>query len=325
MQGVFIIALITSTSTSNITAGSVKDQYDRLRQSWAPHLSPGAGTDAGRPQDQSTLHPPPQAGTSIDPDKEAERLASGRPAEIPGETKWNPIPELKAGSAPGPRQNATFVTLARNSDIWEISKSIRHVEDRFNHRYNYDWVFLNDQPFDDEFKRITTNLCSGRARYGLIPKEHWSFPEWIDQKKAEDVRKDMKERKIIYGDSVSYRHMCRYESGFFFRHPIMNEYSYYWRVEPSIDLFCDIEYDAFEFMNKNNKKYSFVISLYEYRETIPTLWDSTKTFMGEHPEHMAADNSMEFLSDDGGKTYNRCHFVSSPPHLLVWSSTSNTK
>ncbi|KAK1022096.1 alpha 1,2-mannosyltransferase 2.4.1, partial [Friedmanniomyces endolithicus] len=36
-------------------------------------------------------------------------------------------------TAPGPRMNATFVTLARNSDVWEISGSIRQVEDRFNH------------------------------------------------------------------------------------------------------------------------------------------------------------------------------------------------
>ena len=45
------------------------------------------------------------------------------------------------------------------------------------------------------------------------------MPEWIDQYKAKKVREDMAQRKIIYGDSVSYRHMCRFESGFFFRQP----------------------------------------------------------------------------------------------------------
>ncbi|KAL8951806.1 MAG: hypothetical protein Q9183_007434 [Haloplaca sp. 2 TL-2023] len=50
-------------------------------------------------------------------------------------------------------------------------------------------------------------------------------------------------------------------------------------------------------MRDNGKKYSFVLSLYEYVETIPTLWDSVKTFMAEHPEHIAKDNSMEFLSE----------------------------
>lgn len=213
------------------------------------------------------------------------------------------------------RANATFVTLARNSDLWEIVKSIRQVEDRFNRNYHYDWVFLNDKPFDATFKDVTTSLISGKTHYGEISHEHWSFPEYIDQDKARRVREDMAQRKIIYGDSISYRHMCRFESGFFFQHPLMKQFEWYWRVEPSIELYCDIGYDTFKYMRDHGKKYSFVLSLYEYVETIPTLWDSVKTFMKEHPEHLAEDNALEFLSDDNGETYNHCHFVS--VHLRV--------
>ncbi|KAI9660222.1 MAG: alpha 1,2-mannosyltransferase 2.4.1 [Alyxoria varia] len=208
------------------------------------------------------------------------------------------------------KMNATFVTLARNSDVWEISKSIRTIEDRFNRKFNYDWVFLNDKPFDEQFKKVTTALVSGKTRYGLIPEAHWSFPEWIDTDKAAQVRKEMAEQEVIYGDSISYRHMCRYESGFFFRHPLMLEYEWYWRVEPSVELYCDINYDTFEYMANHNKAYSFVISLFEYEKTIPTIWDSTKTFMNKHPEHLAANNAIDWLSEDGGETYNRCHFWS---------------
>ncbi|KFH45191.1 Alpha-1,2 mannosyltransferase-like protein [Hapsidospora chrysogenum ATCC 11550] len=224
----------------------------------------------------------------------------------PNDPGWDNL----MSTAPGPRMNATFVTLARNSDVYDIAKSIRQVEDRFNRRYNYDWVFLNDKPFDDTFKKVTSSLASGKTHYGLIPKEHWSYPEWIDRDRAKKVREDMKARKIIYGDSVSYRHMCRYESGFFFRHPLMLNYEYYWRVEPSIELFCDVHYDPFRVLVEEDKKYSFVLSLYEYGETIKTLWDSTKKFMKNHPEHIAPDNSLEFLSDDDGETYNNCHFWS---------------
>ena len=206
--------------------------------------------------------------------------------------------------------NARFVTLARNTDLWEIVESIRQVEDRFNRHYHYDWVFLNDDEFNGEFKKITTALISGRTRYGRVSKEHWSFPSWIDQEKARKVREDMAERKIIYGDSTSYRHMCRFESGFFFRQPLMLEYEWYWRVEPSIKLFCDIGFDPFRYMAEHKKIYSFVLSLYEYVETIPTIWDSAKKFIKKYPEHIAEDNSMKWLSDDDGKSYNHCHFVS---------------
>ncbi|KAI9679457.1 MAG: alpha 1,2-mannosyltransferase 2.4.1 [Caeruleum heppii] len=236
---------------------------------------------------------------------------AGAPAAAT-DTTMSPKPaaNLPPAKAEGARMNATFVTLARNSDVWEIARSIRQVEDRFNKKFNYDWVFLNDKPFDSNFKKVTTALVSGTTKYGEIPKAHWSFPDFIDQERAKKVREDMAEKKIIYGDSVSYRHMCRYESGFFFRHPLLLEYEWYWRVEPSIELYCDIEYDTFKFMQDNGKKYSFVLSLYEYAETIPTLWDSVKAFMKVHPEHIAEDNSMEFLSDDGGDSYNKCHFWS---------------
>ncbi|KAI9842589.1 MAG: alpha 1,2-mannosyltransferase 2.4.1 [Sclerophora amabilis] len=245
---------------------------------------------------------------------EPEKATNGDNGQAAGDEFGTSPADASGGLAPavdsGPRMNATFVSLARNVDVWEIARSIRQVEDRFNKRFNYDWVFLNDKPFDSQFKKVTTALVSGTTRYGQIPKEHWSYPDFIDQEKAKKTREDMKERKIIYGDSVSYRHMCRYESGFFYRHPIMQEYEWYWRVEPSIELYCNIDYDVFKFMADNDKKYSFVLSLYEYIETIPTLWDSVRKFVKDHPEHIAPDNSMEFLSDDGGTTYNNCHFWS---------------
>ena len=74
-------------------------------------------------------------------------------------------------------------------------KSIRNVEDRFNRKFNYDWVFLNDDDFTQEFKDLTTALVSGKTKYGKIPKEHWSYPDWIDLKRAEETRKNMKLQK----------------------------------------------------------------------------------------------------------------------------------
>jgi len=247
-----------------------------------------------------------------------------KPVAAPGDAPTTPKAStgLSAPALAGPKMNATFVTLARNSDLWDIVKSIRQVEDRFNRKYGYDWVFLNDKPFDSTFKRVTSSLISGNTHYEEIPHEHWSYPDFIDQEKAARVREDMAHRKIIYGDSQSYRHMCRFESGFFFRQEIMKNYEWYWRVEPSIELYCDIAYDPFKYMADNKKKYSFVLSLYEYVETIPTIWDSTKKYMDKHPEHLAKGNAMRWLSDDDGDSYNHCHFVSAIGVLSCSSADS---
>ena len=304
-----VIFFISSSSSSAVDDGvkSAKDMLKEQASRWGkspqttvtqPTSVPGSGQDEKVPLAESASSAAP---------KQTESSSEKNTSPNPHTSSQSNLPSI---AAPGERENATFVTLARNSDVWEISRSIRQVEDRFNRFYNYDWVFLNDAEFDDTFVKVTTALTSGKARYGKIESDHWGFPDFIDQDKAAKVRQEMHEKKIIYGDSVSYRHMCRYESGFFFRHPLMQEYEWYWRVEPSIELFCDVSYDPFKFMKENKKKYSFVLSLYEYVETIPTLWDSVKGFMEKHPEHISSDNSMAWISDDEGKTYNHCHFWS---------------
>ena len=50
------------------------------------------------------------------------------------------------------RANATLLMLARNSDADGAVRSVRELEDRFNHKFNYPWVFLNEEPFSDDFK-----------------------------------------------------------------------------------------------------------------------------------------------------------------------------
>lgn len=210
------------------------------------------------------------------------------------------------------RENAVLFTLCRTEDLFEILSSIRRLESRFNSKYHYDWVFLNDKPFTDEFVELTSNLVSGRARYGLIPREHWSYPHFIDQDKAKKIRESKKWSVVMYGSSESYRHMCRFNSMFFYKHPILQEYQYYWRVEPEVNFHCDILYDPFKFMRENGKKYGFNISMREIPMTIETLWKETRSYFRKlqhnYFDSTKNDNMVKFISDDGGESYNLCHY-----------------
>ena len=57
-----------------------------------------------------------------------------------------------------PRENATLLMLARNSDLNGVVQSVRELEDRWNRKHNYPWVFLNEEPFTDEFKKCVISL-----------------------------------------------------------------------------------------------------------------------------------------------------------------------
>lgn len=44
-----------------------------------------------------------------------------------------------------PRAKAGFIVLVRNSELNGIRDSMRDVEDRFNRKYGYPWIFLNSE------------------------------------------------------------------------------------------------------------------------------------------------------------------------------------
>jgi len=170
--GLTVIYVISSASTQQFPSATGIFNGDVA--------SPGATeTDSPKPGSESSSASSPQSEIAKDHDTVTP----------------NPPPSLPPPAAAGERMNATFVTLARNGDIWEIARSIRQVEDRFNRNYHYDWVFLNDKPFDNAFKSLTTALVSGTTYYGEIPKEHWSFPDHIDQDRAAKVRDEMGKKK----------------------------------------------------------------------------------------------------------------------------------
>ena len=48
--------------------------------------------------------------------------------------------------------------LASNSDVDGAAQVVYETEDRFNRKYNYPWVFLNNDEFSEEFKSYAPAL-----------------------------------------------------------------------------------------------------------------------------------------------------------------------
>lgn len=152
----------------------------------------------------------------------------------------------------------------------------------------------------------------------VIPKEHWDMPSWINMDLFQESVKILKEHDIQYADKVSYHQMCRWNSGLFYKHPALANTQYYWRVEPKVHFFCDIDYDVFRYMQDHNKTYGFTINLYDAPESIPTLWPETSKFLAHHPEYQHENSAYNWLVDkarrpdhyDKANGYSTCHFWS---------------
>lgn len=216
------------------------------------------------------------------------------------------------------RINATLLALVRNTEVQGMIQAMRDLERTWNHKFNYPWTFFNDEPFSEDFKVLTQKETKAECRYELIPREHWEVPSWINQQLYEESTKILQEKGVQYSNLVSYHQMCRWNSGLFYKHPALEHTRFYWRVEPKVHFFCDVDYDVFRYMADNNKTYGFTINLYDAPESIPTLWPETVKFLAEHPEHLADNNAMDWLTDSARRPeynhkaqgYSTCHFWS---------------
>lgn len=216
------------------------------------------------------------------------------------------------------RINATILSLVRNSELSEIVGSMQELERTWNHKFNYPWTFFNDEPFTEEFKKATSANTKAECRYELIPKEHWEIPSWINADLMKESAKILEEKNIQYASMKSYHQMCRWNSGLFYKHPALKDVQYYWRVEPHVNFFCDVDYDVFRYMRDHNKTYGFTINIYDSPQSIEQLWPETIKFLAGNNKYLAKDNAMGWLTDKERRPehnqiangYSTCHFWS---------------
>jgi len=99
---------------------------------------------------KSHLNPDKSDYTSVLPDEYSIPTSSNSTAGLPEELQVR-------------KANATFVILARNSDLDGVLRSVREVEERFNRQHNYPYVLLNEEPFTPEFKECVILLLQPNA------------------------------------------------------------------------------------------------------------------------------------------------------------------
>jgi hypothetical protein len=113
------------------------------------------------------------------------------------------------------------------------------------------------------------------------------------------------------GHMLSYHSMIRWQSGFFYHHPALSSYTYYWRVEPDVHFFCPIPYDPFSFLAENDLVYGFNMAILDDARSFTSLWSVTRDFIAANSELIHPDADLDWLLDaSNGGEYNNCQFFS---------------
>ncbi|KAI8868689.1 nucleotide-diphospho-sugar transferase [Ramicandelaber brevisporus] len=225
--------------------------------------------------------------------------------------------------------NGAFVVVLKNEQMHRLKFTLRALNDRFNGEARYPLVVLLDGDdrnggFIPGFESNIAEIHAGDIYFGTVPAEHWNPPDWVDGSAAAatERRYDRTPREIEYyqGDTWTFyvrsSNYYRYMAGFFFRHPLLDQFDYIWRIEPQTDYMCDVVNDPFETLHTQNKTYGFFaatksnVKPQNSIEDLFDLWSITRQYVIKHPEWVRkGHNSLEWIvADRRGATYNFCAF-----------------
>ncbi|KAG1139636.1 hypothetical protein G6F38_009694 [Rhizopus arrhizus] len=206
---------------------------------------------------------------------------------------------------------AAFVTFVKNDTetLTKLRYTIHNLEDQFNKHHNYPYLIFTDQELSQEYMELASALSRATIRFEQVDKDLYGYHPKTDLKRAAQTRMDMSQ--TIFGDSEDYRFQSRFMAGTVYRHPAMRELDFAWRFEAGTEYVCPIDQDLFQYMFENNKTTSFSIALYEYKETMPTLYQTVLEFAAKHPQWIKSDQDSSslwsFVQDPFSKTFNGCH------------------
>ncbi|KAL8283629.1 hypothetical protein RQP46_005424 [Phenoliferia psychrophenolica] len=215
----------------------------------------------------------------------------------------NDVSLFKSLSDPTRRANATLLILVSprgNVLANELMPTLSNIEDSFNNRLGYPIQLLIDGELpSQEVMEETRRLSGGKATWSLItPEQGWGAPPWIPRETIEDSLARI-------GFAEGYRSMCRFYSGYFWKHPAVAKYDWVWRLDAGVRFHCDLDYDPFLVMEGLNKTFGYSIAQKDQDYVNKGLWKTVKKFFQEHKEYVAADRDLRFISDDRGGTWNR--------------------
>ncbi len=96
-----------------------------------------------------------------DPAKWLEQNSDNRYALTTKSKVFSPLRQLGQVSSPRPR--AALISLVRNSELDGLVQSMSQLEYYWNRKYQYPWVFFNDEPFTEEFKVCPGSILTFRC------------------------------------------------------------------------------------------------------------------------------------------------------------------
>ncbi|KAJ3528224.1 hypothetical protein NM208_g10301 [Fusarium decemcellulare] len=199
-----------------------------------------------------------------------------------------------AGSPP----RAALVALVHNPDLQAMLFTMQQLEEKFNNRYQYHWIFFSAHGLEEVFKELTSNATNATCIYEVIPDENWSIPGWTDQPHipaSQEINLDYDSETLR--PMTTIRQMNRWNSAPFAKEKRLRDYDWFWRVEPGAQLTQHVPFDVFRYMRDNNIAYGYNQAILG-QASLRSLSPRIKSFVDKHPDLLHEDADISWLLDD---------------------------
>lgn len=309
-----------------------------------------------------TLSPRMRAALGFNSDKQPRRprdFGRGRPDPvIPGEAPSNTSPivmqEIPAPPSSGPaaKKRLAVIVLCRKSDVGELGKTIRSFQsaylgvprnvsgwspssmtppaiEREDRRGRaYDFIVFSEVPWSDSAKSTLQSHSVMPVLYDVLDEYTWGTPQWINRTLFAQVLA----ARQFYGNSESYRRMCRFFAGPIWKLPILQGYEFLWRLDSHVRYLCDLAEDPVAKLeepltaatavippsanvaadsvkvvgSEDQAVYGYSMSQTELMYTIPTLWRTMMTYAQE--QGLAEHVKTQWGIDPSRESSRGCHY-----------------
>ncbi|KAM0420784.1 hypothetical protein ACHAPT_011445 [Fusarium lateritium] len=218
---------------------------------------------------------------------------------------------------------AALIALVHDYDLDAMLFTMQQLEDKFNSRYQYQWIFFSTTELGDDFKQLTSNATNATCIYEVIPDENWIIPGWTDPPQLLGPQEsNMDYDGETLKPSANIRQMSQWNSAPFANERRLRDYDWFWRVEPGAQLTQDIPFDVFRFMQDNGIAYGFNRAIFQ-RTNLRDLSPRIKSFFGKHLDLLHEEADMSCLSGNNSDSATRPCLLDDDTDDLLEDEDSN--
>ncbi|EGV59951.1 hypothetical protein PSN45_002324 [Yamadazyma tenuis] len=233
-----------------------------------------------------------------------EHTSSDRyPGPVSGISQLNKRDQNRAGK----EKAAMVLVIVSLEDARLALETIQHYQERFNNKFNYDWVLvaigsvLSDRSQD--FAAVAGNVRLIELRGGRLQ----TSPS-ANNVKNKGERVEQYPAKFKTRSNIRQKKLARMMLGPIFEvGDLWDDYDFYWKVPVGSSLGCDVNYDVFEFMRQNQIAYGWSLIHQDYQGTQPELISEFQSFVDASGGAVNPEN-LQFMLDETKDSTKDWHY-----------------